>query len=68
MYGRLGSIYLLNLTEASAQRRRLAHAAHPAAHRARGAAPGMSLAMLCRLIAVLGVGFGAIAALAVMVG
>ncbi len=71
MYGRLGSIYLLHLTEACAQRRRLTGAhprVYPAAHRADSAVTGMSFAMLSRLAAVLGVGFCAIAALAVMVG
>ncbi|MBW9086995.1 hypothetical protein JNB91_03970 [Rhizobium wenxiniae] len=67
MYGRLGSIYLLHLTEAGAQRRRLTQA-HPGAHRAGSVDAGMSLPMLFRLAAVLGVGFCAIAALAVMVG
>ncbi|WP_312403370.1 hypothetical protein [Rhizobium sp.] len=67
MYGRLGSIHLLHLTEAEAQRRRLAHA-YPDTCRAGGTAAGMSLAIALRLIGVLGVGFCAIAALAVMVG
>ncbi len=67
MYGRLGSIYLLHLTEAGAQRHRLAQA-HPGAHRAESTAAGMSLAIFFRLGAVLCVGFCAIAALAVMVG
>lgn len=67
MYGRLGNIYLLHLTEAGAQRHRLAQA-YPGAHRAESIAAGMSLAMFLRLAAVLGVGFCAIAALAAMVG
>lgn len=66
MYGRLGVINLLHLTEAEAeaQRRRLAQA-RPVTG---GTAAGMSLAMALRLIGVLGVGFCAIAALAVIVG
>jgi hypothetical protein len=68
MYGRLGSIYLLNLTEAGAQRRRMTHAEYQVAHRAGNAAAGMSLAMFFRLVAVLGVGFCAMVALAVMAG
>lgn len=68
MYGLLGSIYLLCLTEAGAQRRRLTQA-YPHAHRAADrTAAGMSLVMFFRLAAVLGVGFGAIAMLAMMVG
>ncbi|MBO0140088.1 hypothetical protein JZX87_02760 [Agrobacterium sp. Ap1] len=64
MYGRLGVINLLHLTEAEAQRRRLAQARPVTGD----TAAGMSLAMALRLIGVLGVGFCAIAALAVMVG
>lgn len=67
MYGRLGSIYLLHLTEAGAQRRRLTPA-YPDVDRAGSVAGGMSLVMCFRLAAVLGAGFCAIAALAMMVG
>ncbi|MBB4346415.1 hypothetical protein [Aliirhizobium cellulosilyticum] len=63
MYGRLGVINLLHLTEAEAQRR-LAQARPVTGD----TAAGMSLAMALRLIGVLSVGFCAIAALAVMVG
>jgi len=65
MYGRLGSLYLLHLTEAGAQRRRLAQA-YPGAKRTNNAA-GMSLAVFLRLGAVLCIGFCALAALSVMV-
>lgn len=64
MYGRLGSTHLLHLTEAEAQRRRLTKV-RPVTG---GTAAGMSLAMALRLAGVLGVGFCAIAALAVMIG
>lgn len=63
MYGRLGSIYLLHLTEAGAQRHRLTDG-YPGAQ---SVAPGMSVAMFLRLAAVLGVGFCAIGVLAIMV-
>lgn len=67
MYGRLGSIYLLHLTETGAQRRRLTQA-HLGAQRAGGATADMSLAMFFRLAAVLGIGFCVIAVLALMAG
>lgn len=66
MYGRLGSIYLLNLTEAGAQRRRLAPS-YPDAQRTNNSA-GMSLAVFLGLGAVLCIGFCALAAFSVMVG
>lgn len=62
MYGRLGSIYLLHLTEAGAQRRRMAQP-YPGAQRAEGTAAGMSFAVFLRLAAVLGAGFCALAVL-----
>lgn len=66
MYGRLGSIYLLHLAEAGAQRRRLVQS-YPGAQCA-GNAAEMSLAVFLRLGAVLCVGFCALAVLTVMVG
>jgi hypothetical protein len=71
MYGRLGGMYLLHLTEASAQRRRLAqsgHArsSHPAGTAAAGG-PAEGFGMFIRLVAVVGIAFAAIAALAIMV-
>ncbi|AYD02550.1 hypothetical protein [Neorhizobium sp. NCHU2750] len=67
MYGRLGSIYLLNLNEAGAQRRRLARSS-AGGRNAVNSASGMSIGIALRLAAVLCVGFGAIATLAAMVG
>lgn len=67
MYGRLGSIHLLHLHEAGAQRHRLERV-NPDQGSFVGADAGISLAMALRLIGVLGVAFCAIAVLAVMVG
>lgn len=66
MYGRLGSIYLLHLTEAGAQRRRLAQS-YSGVPRA-GNAAGLGFAVFLRLGAVLCIGFCALAALSLMVG
>lgn len=73
MYGRLGGMYFLHLTEANAQRRRLAEADRdpgPGAHihsRSRGSDLG-GFAMFVRLLCVMGAGLAAIALLAAMVG
>jgi hypothetical protein len=73
MYGRLGGMYFLHLTEASAQRRRLAQSSHAKAGQAQSSQAGASrpaegFAMFVRLVAVLGIAFAAVAALAIMVG
>ncbi|WJH38026.1 hypothetical protein N7E02_01000 (plasmid) [Aliirhizobium terrae] len=71
MYGRLGGMYFLHLTEASAQRRRLAQSSHAESSHSVGTAgasrPAEGFGMFIRLIAVLGVAFAAIAALAIMI-
>ncbi len=67
LYGRLGSMYFLHLAEASAQRYAAWRNPEPIRRAAHGPA-GEGLAMFLRLLGVMGVSFGAIAALAVMVG
>jgi hypothetical protein len=73
MYGRLGGMYFLHLTEASAQRRRLAQSGHAKAGQAQPSHVGASrsaegFAMYVRLLAVMVIAFAAVAALAIMVG
>lgn len=65
MYGRLGGMYYLHLAEANAQRRRLAQP-EPELRSRSSASEG--LAVFLRLFGVMGIGFGAIATLAIMVG
>lgn len=67
MHGRLGGMYFLHLAEAVAQRRRLAEA-HPEKAGADRQATGPGLFVLLRLLGVMGVGFAAIATLAVIAG
>lgn len=73
MYGRLGGMYFLHLTEASEQRRRLAQSGHAqlsqakSVHSVGASRPTEGFGMFIRLAAVMGVAFAAIAALAIMV-
>ncbi|SFA81164.1 hypothetical protein SAMN03159496_00506 [Rhizobium sp. NFR07] len=72
MYGRLGGMYFLHLTEASAQRRRLAQPSHAKSNHSTDPVganrPAEGFAMFVRLVAVMGIAFAAVAALAIMVG
>jgi hypothetical protein len=67
MYGRLGGMYLLHLTEAREQRRRLAQAGHPAGGAGAGR-PAEGYGMFAWLVAVLTIAIAATAALATVVG